>query len=92
MEAEFQRRVSWAELCLHADQREADGAVRERELGVAVQIFEGKLVFGALLVNLSRLVLMVVVLEGIVGFLEGIKVCKERFTWQSAEETAGREY
>ena len=49
MEAEFQRRVSWAELCLHADQREADGAVRERELGVAVQIFEGKLVFGALL-------------------------------------------
>ena len=79
VEAELQRRVPWAELSFHAEQRKADGAVVERELGVAVQIIEGELGFNAVVANLDRLVHMLDVLEGMDGMLEGSMFCKVRF-------------
>ena len=79
VEAELQRRVPWAELCSHAAQPNAEGAVVERELGVAVQIIEGELVFNAVVANLDRLVRMLDVLEGMDGMLEGSIFCKVRF-------------
>jgi hypothetical protein len=79
VEAELQRRVPWAELSIHAEQPKAEGAVVERELGVAVQMIEGELGFNAVVANLDRLVHMLDVLEGSEGYLEGSMFCKVRF-------------
>lgn len=79
VEAELQRRVPWAELSIHATQPKAEGAVVERELGVAVQMIEGELGFNAVVANLDRLVHMLDVLEGSEGYLEGSMFCKVRF-------------
>ena len=72
VEAELQRRESWAELRLHAEHCDAEGTICEIELGVALQILEGELVFTAVLVNHNRVVRVVDVLEGMFGrmFLE----------------------
>jgi hypothetical protein len=79
VEAELQRRVPWAELSISAEERNADGAVFERELGVAVQIIEGELGFNAVVANLDRLVPMLDVLEGSEAYLEGSNICILRY-------------
>ena len=76
MEAELQRRESWAELRLHAEHCDAEGSIFVIELGVALQILEGELVFTAVLVNHNRVVRVVDVLEGMDGSLKCGVSCK----------------
>ena len=76
VEAELQRRESWAELRLAAEHRDAEGTISEIELGVALEILEGELVFTAVLVNHNRVVLVVDVLEGMDGSIKRGVSCK----------------
>ena len=76
VEAELQRRESWAELRLHAEHCDAEGTICEIELGVAREILEGELVFTAVLVNHNRVVRVVDVLEGMGGSLKRGVSCK----------------
>ncbi len=64
VEAELQRRESWAELRLHAEHCDAEGTISEIELGVALQVLEGELVFTTVFVNHNRVVRVFDILEG----------------------------
>ena len=87
VEAELQRRESWAELRLHAEHRDAEGTISEIELGVALQFLEGELVFNAVLVNHNRVVRVVDVLEGMGGSqkrdvsCKALSCCDQRSKW-----------
>ena len=76
MEAELQCRESWAELCLHAEHCDAEGTISEIELGVALQVLEGELVFTTVLVNHNRVVRVFDILEGMGGSLKRGVSCK----------------
>ena len=88
VEAELQRRESWAELRLHAEHRDAEGTISEIEHGVALQFLEGELVFNAVLVNHNRVVRVVDVLEGMDGSLKrgvsckALSCCDQRSKWK----------